>query len=175
MSLAGGLVRSLTPAERAALSPGLAAALQAAGAFPRIRDAASSLARIAAVWRGAVPVLTLGDIIHWPGAPADASRHPAAMALLQHELQHVLDYAEGRLTWWGYGLDPRNWTYRLPPAHAWTWSRLGAEQRAVLAERLWRAQQARDSRAAAACARVLPWAKLAEQPGPGQRSPVAGA
>lgn len=61
-------IRSLTPAERSALSPGLLAALVDAGAFPRIRPAASWLARIAALWRGGVPVLTLGDVIHWPRA-----------------------------------------------------------------------------------------------------------
>jgi hypothetical protein len=151
-------IRSLTPAERAALSPGLLAALAAAGAFPRIRPMASWLARIAALWRGSVPVLTLGDVIHWPRAPADASVSPAAMALLQHELQHVLEYAEGRLTWWGYGLDPRNWTYALPPPERWDWRRLGAEQRATIAERLWRAQRAGDQETARCCAAVLPWA-----------------
>jgi hypothetical protein len=156
-AMSPGVTRGLTAGERAGLSDGLERALAAAGAFPRIVAAASPLARVAGLWRGHVPVLTLGDRIFWPGAPEDADGREAEMALLQHELQHVLDYATGALTWWGYGLDPRNWTYRLPPARRWDWRRLGAEQRAVLSERLWRAERAGDLPAAEACRRHIPW------------------
>ena len=128
-----------------------------AGAFPRIVAAASPLARVSYLWRGHTPVLTLGDRIYWGRAPEDCSPQPAAMALLQHELQHVLDYATGRLSWLGYAADPRNWTYTLPPQQRWDWKRLGAEQRAVLAEALWRAERAGDAARAAALRAVLPW------------------
>lgn len=151
-----GVTRSLTAAERAALSPGLWDALIAAGAFPRIVAAPSPLARISYLWRGHTPVLTLGDRIFWGRAPDDCSRQPAAMALLQHELQHVLDYATGRLTWLGYGINPRNWTYALSDTD-WDWSRLGAEQRAVLAERLWRAERNGATDEIARLRAVLPW------------------
>lgn len=149
--------RSLTGDERASLSAGLDAALRAAGAFPRIVPVASPLARMAQLWRGHLPVLTLGDAIYWPEAPADASIRAADMALLQHELQHVLDYATGRLTWVGYAVDPRNWTYRLPPGQ-YDWRRLGAEQRAVLTEHLWLAEARGDTGAAEALRRCIPWA-----------------
>lgn len=151
--------RPLTDAERAALSPGLLAALDAAGAEPLIAPLAAWPARLARLWRGHVPVLTLGRRIHWPGAAADVSGRPAAMALLQHELQHVLDFQTGRLTAIGYLLRPRNWTYRLPPPERWDWSRLGAEQRAVLAETLWRAEREGAGDLAAACRRAIPWAR----------------
>jgi hypothetical protein len=78
------------------------------------------------------------------------------MATLQHELQHVLDFSTGRLSGLGYLLNPRNWTYRLPDD--WDWRRLGAEQRAVLAERLWRAEQEL-SHDLAAVRDAIPWAK----------------
>ena len=131
--------------------------LVAAGAFPRIVAAASPLARIAYLWRGHTPVLTLGDRIYWGRAPDDCSRQPAAMALLQHELQHVLDYATGRLTALGYAIAPRNWSYDLPPADRWHWPRLGAEQRSVLAEQLWRAERMGDSARIAQLRAVIPW------------------
>jgi hypothetical protein len=78
------------------------------------------------------------------------------MAVLQHELQHVLDFSTGRLSALGYLANPKNWTYQLPTD--WDWRRLGAEQRAVLAEKLWRAEQglAEDL---AEVRRVIPWAK----------------
>ncbi|HYE46920.1 MAG TPA: hypothetical protein VEA44_14250 [Caulobacter sp.] len=152
-----GVSRTLTGGEQAALSPGLWDALVAAGAFPRIVASPSPLARIAWLWRGHTPVLTLGDRIFWGRAPEDCSRQPAAMALLQHELQHVLDYATGRLSWFSYAVDPRNWSYALPGQDRWDWDRLGAEQRAVLAEQLWRAERAGDAARIAVLRAVLPW------------------
>lgn len=159
-----GMTRSLTASERAALSDGLWDALQAAGAFPRIVASAFPLARVSYLWRGHVPVLTLGDRIYWGRAPDDCSRSPAAMALLQHELQHVLDYATGRMSWLSYALRPADWTYRVPDS-GWSWERLGAEQRAVLAERLWRAERRGETGEIARLQAVLPWARaLSDQP-----------
>ncbi|MBN4683871.1 hypothetical protein HUS73_24800, partial [Pandoraea nosoerga] len=66
--------RELTDGERAALSPGLARALDRAGARPRLVGAPSRLARIAALWRGQVPIMALGDRIFWPGVADDLSR-----------------------------------------------------------------------------------------------------
>ena len=154
-----GVTRSLTLTEREALSDGLWDALMAAGAFPRIVAAPSPLARFSYLWRGHTPVLTLGDRIFWGRAPDDCSRSPAAMALLQHELQHVLDYATGRMSWLSYAATPRDWTYDVPES-AWDWSRLGAEQRAVLAERLWRAERAGDTAQVARLRTILPWGHL---------------
>lgn len=153
------MLRPLTPAERAELHPGLLAALDRAGAAPRISDRPHPFARIAAVWRGGVPILALGRTVFWPGAAADLAATPN-MAVLQHELQHILDYATGALTPLGYALLPRNWTYAVaaePPA----WQGLGAEQRAVLAERLWVAQR-RDPQAARRLAAIIPWAREAD-------------
>jgi len=146
--------RRLTDAERGLLSPGLVAALDAAGAAPVIVPRAAWLARLTWLWRGHVPILTRGHKIYWPGAPQDFSSRPAAMAVLQHELQHVLDFSTGRLSALGYLLNPRNWTYRLP--EIWDWNTLGAEQRAVLAEKLWRAE--RDGgEELDACRSIIPW------------------
>ena len=57
----------------------------------------------------------------------------------------------------GFPLDPRNWTYRLPAPERWDWARLGAEQRAVLAQTLWRAERGLCGDGEA-CRRVIPWA-----------------
>ncbi|WGM38136.1 hypothetical protein AMEJIAPC_01038 [Caulobacter sp. NIBR1757] len=151
-----GVTRSLTASERAALSDGLWDALMAAGAFPRIVAASSPLARLSHLWRGHTPVLTLGDRIFWGRAPDDCSAQPVAMALLQHELQHVLDFASGRMSWLSYALRPGDWSYSVPNA-GWDWNRLGAEQRAVLAERLWRAERNGAAGEAARLRAVLPW------------------
>jgi len=148
--------RPLTASERRLLSPGLVGALDAAGAVPLIVPRAAWLARLTVLWRGHVPILTRGRRIYWPGAVADFSTAPNAMAVLQHELQHVLDFSTGRLSSLGYLLNPKNWTYRLPDDR--DWPRLGAEQRAVLAERLWRAEQGLTHDLAEIRA-VIPWAK----------------
>jgi len=147
--------RALTSGEWAALSAGLVRALQAAGAEPRISNRAHPFAVIAGLWRGETPILALGRTVHWPRAPADLSG-TRAMSVLQHELQHVLDYAIGALTPAGYAFLPRNWTYRVPSSGA-DWRRLGAEQRAVLAERLWLAEHD-DPVAAQQLRAVIPWA-----------------
>jgi hypothetical protein len=150
--------RGLNEAERKLLSPGLIAALAAAGADPVIIPRAAWLAKIASLWRGHVPILTRGRKIYWPDAPQDFSSRPNSMAILQHELQHVLDFSTGRLSAFSYLLHPGNWTYRLPHPDRWDWRRLGAEQRAVLAEKLWRAEQGQDEPHFHACRAIIPWA-----------------
>ncbi len=132
--------RPLSLREIAGLSPGLWTALRRAGADPRIVSRAHPGARIAALWRGRAPILARGDLIFWPAAPEDAAAcgDPRLLALLQHELQHVLDYARGELTALGYLSRPKHWSYRWPGAAAW--DELGVEQRAVAAERLRLAQ-----------------------------------
>ena len=154
--------RERTDGERAALSPGLARALDGGGARPCLIGAPSRLARIAALWRGQVPIMALGDRIFWPGVADDLSRAGGehAMAVLQHELQHVLEYAEGRLTLWRYALDPRNWTYRYRLDARARWGRLGAEQRAAIVEELFRLERdpAATPERLAICRRLVPWA-----------------
>ena len=83
------------------------------------------------------------------------------MAVLQHELQHLLDFAEGRLTVAGYLALPHNWTYRWRLSQRLDWRRLGAEQRASVAEALWRAENAGDGSLADALRGVIPWAQAA--------------
>ncbi len=131
--------RSLTAGEWRAIHPGLVRALETAGARPTIVGRAHPAARIAAIWRGGVPVLTRRDAIWWPAAPDDLS-HPGFehhLAILQHELQHVLDYRTGRLSAFTYLTRPSDWRYDYSAHRHLDWSRLGAEQRASLAGRLW--------------------------------------
>ena len=81
------------------------------------------------------------------------------VAVLQHELQHLLDFADGRLTPLGYLTLPRNWTYRWRLSDDLIWDKLGAEQRASVAEALWRAEHAGSIRTAAMLREVIPWAR----------------
>ena len=153
--------RPLTDGEWRGLDPGLVAALEAAGARPAIGPRAHPAAKLSTLWRGATPILTRGDAVYWPGAPADLSStgRPFDMATLQHELQHVLDYRTGRLTAARYLTDPREWTYSVEPTTATKFDRLGAEQRATLAERLWLAENGlRPASEVAVLRAVIPWA-----------------
>jgi hypothetical protein len=86
------------------------------------------------------------------------------MAVLQHELQHVLDFAEGRLTALSYLMLPRNWSYRWKLTEGLSWRRLGAEQRACAAEALWRAERLDSTRMVAALRQVIPWAQADKPP-----------
>lgn len=161
-----GSDRALTEREWAALSPGLAQALLAAGAQPRIRRWAHAGARLAGLWRGTIPILTRDDDIFWPQAPADVSASPA-MALLQHELQHVLDYRSGWLTAAGYLCKPRHWRYAYRLGPNTRWDTLGAEQRAMVAEHIWLMENGRAPAGDLERLRALaPWAVGA----PGARS-----
>ncbi len=172
MATAPSSARPLTPGERRRLSPGLLEALTAAGAKPVITARAHPAAQAASLWRGPT-VMTRGDTIFWPGAPVDASApgREADMALLQHELQHVLEYRQGRLTALGYLLNPRDWIYAWSLIEGRPFAAYGAEQRASMVEALWRLQAsgARDE-ARARLEDLIPWAQPsgedAAEPGP---------
>jgi len=150
--------RALTPAESAELSPGLAQALAAAGVAPLIDARPHPAAHIARLRFGSLPIMAVGRTIWWPNVRADLAG-TAAMAVLQHELQHLLDFADGSLSIAGYLLLPRNWTYRWALSDGLNWGRLGAEQRASVAEALWRAERAPGQADMAAALRaIIPWA-----------------
>jgi hypothetical protein len=150
--------RSLTASEWAELSPGLRGALADAGASPRIDERPHPAAHVARLRFGSLPIMAVGRTIWWPNARADFAGGDA-MALLQHELQHVLDFATGRLSVAGYLLLPHNWTYRWRLDARARWDRLGAEQRASMAEALWRAERFPAAAAQAAILRgIIPWA-----------------
>jgi hypothetical protein len=89
------------------------------------------------VWRGAIPILTRGNVIWWPSVPADVAARGSAMAVFQHELQHVLDYAEDWLTAARYLTDSRHWRYDYQLSPSANWAEFGAEQRAMVAEHIW--------------------------------------
>jgi hypothetical protein len=149
--------RRLAQAEWAELSDGLGAALSAAGVTPLIEPRPHPAAYLARLRFGGVPIMAVGRTIWWPNArPSFAGS--ADMAVLQHELQHLLDFAEGRLTLAGYLLLPRNWTYRWDPDGPLSWDRLGAEQRASIAEALWRAERSSSPVEADRLRGVIPWA-----------------
>ena len=149
--------RILTDGEWAALSPGLRQALERAGVTPRVRDQASPLALVAALWRGGAPIMVLGSTIWWPKAPDDLSTQGRRMAVLQHELQHVLEFATGKLSLIGYALLPFNWTYAYQLDAMTRWDRLGAEQRAQMAQDYWLAERGLAPHAQALAA-LIPWA-----------------
>ena len=97
--------------------------------------------------------------MRWPNASRDFAG-TADMAVLQHELQHLLEFATGRLSVAGYLLLPRNWTYRWGLGPELRWDRLGAEQRASVVEALWRAERSPAAAQMAADLRaVIPWAR----------------
>ena len=102
-------------------------------------------------------------MIFWPGAEPDLSRvGPAALATMQHELQHVLDYRTGRLTAARYLLDSREWTYDVRDVGP-NFNRLGAEQRATLVEHLWLAENGyRPTTEVADLRAIIPWAAQAD-------------
>ncbi len=80
------------------------------------------------------------------------------MAVLQHELQHVLDYRQGGLTALRYLTGPRHWGYDCRPTGATRWEALGFEQRGALAERLWLAERGLGpAREIAGLQRLIPW------------------
>lgn len=150
--------RPLTASEWRELSDGLGQALSAAGLQPTIDARAHPAAHLARVRFGSVPIMAVGRTVWWPGVRVDLSGS-RDMAVLQHELQHLLDFAEGRLTLAGYLLLPHNWTYRWTLGDGVTWDRLGAEQRASMAEALWRAERSpAQAEAARALRSRIPWA-----------------
>lgn len=150
--------RRLTQSEWADLSDGLGRALLAAGVRPQIDTRPHPAAFLARLRFGRLPIMAVGRTIWWPDAGPDLAG-TAEMAVLQHELQHILDFAEGRLTVPGYLLLPHNWTYRWDLGDGLGWDRLGVEQRASMAEALWRAERSAPSGEIAAALRgAIPWA-----------------
>lgn len=151
--------RPLTAGERAALSPGLAEALTAADAWPLIHARPSLPALLVLVWRRRLPIMVLGRRIFWPGAAEDFSADPHRMSVLQHELQHVLEFAEGTLTRAGYVLRPGNWIYPYRLRPGLTWADLGAEQRAMMAQDLWLAERGLSQSPVEELRALIPWAR----------------
>ena len=150
--------RELSPAERAELSDGLVRALSAAGVKPMVDGRPHPAAFLARLRFGGLPIMAVGRTIWWPNARRDFAG-TGDMAVLQHELQHILDFAEGRLTVLGYLLLPHNWRYRWKLSDCVSWDRLGAEQRASMAEALWEAERSStEGRVAAALRAIIPWA-----------------
>jgi hypothetical protein len=80
--------------------------------------------------------------------------------MLQHELQHILEYATGDLSPLRYGLNSRHWTYDYALGPQSKWSDFGAEQRASIVEHLWLIEHGLrgDPARGAHHRRVIPWA-----------------
>ena len=155
------MARDLTAGEWRALSPGLSTALWDAGVRPRVYARIHPLARLAQIRFGRAPVMVIGQEIWWPGALEDFSLPggESQMAVLQHELQHVLEFATGELTVWRYALSPRNWIYRYRLAPGASWRDFGAEQRAMIAHHLWMAERGLPSpHPLEDLRRLVPWA-----------------
>ena len=165
-----GAARPLTEGEQLALSPGLAAALAEAGVRPQVRARTSLLARLAQVRFASAPVMALGRGVHWPQALEDFSPAglEACMAVLQHEMQHLLEFATGELSPFRYALRPGNWRYGYTLTSRSRWRDFGAEQRATIAEHYWLLERGladpvkhalgRPPAPLAEYRRVLPWA-----------------
>lgn len=157
--------RSLTSAEWGDLSAGLAAALQRANVHPLIENRAHPAAVFGILRFGSPPVMAIGRTVWWPGAREDFSGG-SSMAVLQHELQHLLDYAEKRLSVIGYLLGPRHWNYSYDLSRPLDWNRLGAEQRASLAQDLWCCERGLGTTSALKAIReLIPWAQGAPDGG----------
>ena len=124
-----GARRPLTVGEERALSPGLVRALRAQGSRPTIVARPALGARFARLWRRSAPILAWKDRIYWPGALADFAAQHRLVAVLQHELQHVLEYRTGDLGPLRYALRPHNWRYAYQPTAKARWQAFGAEQR----------------------------------------------
>lgn len=157
-----GAERGLTEGELAALNPGLVRAMAQVRAEPMIVARASILASISGLWRGHIPIMVLHRRIFWPGALTDfsLSERPDYMAVLQHELQHVLDFKTGELSLHRYALSPRDWRYRYRLELGRDFWSYGAEQRACMAEDLWRAENGLISASQGAALRLtIPWAR----------------
>ena len=168
-----GAARRLTAGEEARLSPGLVEALGRAAVAPVLVSRTHPAARVAGLWRGSAPILARPGRIFWPGAHADyAEAPPEVFSTLQHELQHLLDYATRDLTGIGYILSPGDWRYGYDLTSTSRWRDFGAEQRASVAEHLWLIEEGRTDLVQAALGRppaslqaygaVIPWARPRE-------------
>jgi hypothetical protein len=156
-SMTPGAARAFTETEVSELSPGLWDALARAGCRPKVRSQAHPAAFIAALWMRSLPIMAVGKTIWWPAAKSDFAGS-VQMAILQHELQHLLDFAERRLSVVSYLLNFRNWTYRYDLSQIRGWEDLGAEQRASMAEGLWLADRSGDFEKAGRLRTLIPWA-----------------
>lgn len=84
--------RPLTPAERAALPPGLLAAVPEDVVLRAGHHPLSYLSR----WlRGYAVILVRGNTIFWPNLVDDLSRSPVMLSILAHEMVHVWQYRNG--------------------------------------------------------------------------------
>ena len=101
--------------------------------------------------------MAVGRTIWWPAARPDFAGD-SATAVLQHELQHLLDYAEGAMSPTKYLLNPRHWRYGVQLSLEVRWDQLGAEQRASLAEDLWYSENNGDAERTLALRAVIGWA-----------------
>ena len=103
----------------------------------------------------------MGRRIFWAGALEDMSGAWTArrMSILQHELQHLLEYATGELGPLRYAANPANWTYDYVLTSQSLWSDFRAEQRASIAEHLWLIEHRLmiDAAGGAHHRRVIPW------------------
>ena len=157
-----GSARPLTLGERAALSLGLDEALTRARVAPLIIARPSLPAMLASMWRGRPPIMVLGRRIFWPGALEDFSEGSArTMSILQHELQHVLEFRTGALTIVSYVLWPPNWRYGYRLTDATRWTMLGAEQRAQAVQDYWLAEHglAPEATSLEVYRNLIPWAR----------------
>lgn len=106
--------------------------------------------------------MALGQTIRWAGAPDDMSAQglERQMSILQHELQHVLEFASRDLSFLGYAMLPFNWGYRYELGEGTRWRDLGAEQRAQAVQDYWLAERrlAADDPRLAEFRRLIPWA-----------------
>jgi hypothetical protein len=155
-----GAERGLTEAELAGLNPGLVSALGRAAVQARIVSRASLLASISGLWRGQIPIITLKRRIYWPGAMPCFSGHVEHMATLQHELQHMLEFATGELSLRSYVLNPANWRYGYELELGKGFWDYGAEQRASMAGDLWWAENGHATASEGAALKLtIPWAR----------------
>jgi hypothetical protein len=84
--------RPLTASERAALPPGLLAAVPEDVVLKAGHHPLSHLSR----WlRGYAVILVRGKTIFWPNLIDDLSRNPVMLSVLAHELVHVWQYRTG--------------------------------------------------------------------------------
>jgi hypothetical protein len=157
-----GAERSLTPREWSSLSAGLAEALREAQVEPLIVARPTAGARVARLWRGSTPVMAWDRSVYWPGALTDFAFpwSQRQMATLQHELQHLLEYATGDLSPLRYAVNPGNWSYDYAIGSDSAWRDYGAEQRATIVEHLWLIEHGLSDDPARGLhhRRVIPWA-----------------
>lgn len=125
--------RSLSPAEKAALPPGLLAQMPDDVTLVAAHHPLSVLSR----WfRGYALILVRHRRIFWPGLPDDLSRNPVQLAVLAHELVHVWQYRTG-MTLLSYMLRDvighlGRYSYRIIPGKPYR--DYGYEQQAAMME-----------------------------------------